>query len=711
MAIAGSATPLIALDAVVIDTETTGLDPGKARVIDVAGVRIGAGKLDAGGTFHSLVRPDVPIPESATKIHGIDDGAVAGAPPFEDVWPELRTQLVSAVVIGHTVGFDLTVLKRECERANLPWSRPRSLDTRLLAEIARPNLAGYALEQLADLYGIDMTQRHQALADAVTAARIFLALLPELRARGIRTLAEAEAASRALTKTLEEQSQAGWEDAIATPVRETESGLARIDSYPYRHRVRDLMSAPPKFVTATLTLETALGRMAGEKVSSLFVYPSGSDARIPPRPEDTGIVTERDAMRALARHGAGALAMPVDSAMSRPLAAVSADTFVYRAIGRMNRLKIRHLGVTDEEGRLCGALSARDLLRLRAEAAVELGDEIDEADGEETLARAWAKVPSVAGELLAEGVTGREVAAVISRELGAATARAAVIAERRMMAEGLGAPPCRYAFAVLGSAGRGESLLAMDQDNALVFAEGAPESDVDRWFERLGFHVADILNTIGVPYCKGGVMAKNPQWRGSAATWRARIGNWLGRSQPQDLLSVDIFFDLRGVHGDAALATELWRNGFEAARGERGFAKLLADAAGAVEPGLNFFRRFRTEEGRIDLKKSGLFGIVTTARVLAIAHHVVERSTPARLHGVAALGIGGASDLDALNEAHGVFLDLILGQQLEDIDKGIPPTNRVLVARLARKERERLRAALERVRHLDALTRDLLFRG
>ena len=72
---------------------------------------------------------------------------------------------------------------------------------------------------------------------------------------------------------------------------------------------------------------------------------------------------------------------------------------------------------------------------------------------------------------------------------------------------------------VLGSAGRGESLLAMDQDNALVFAEGAPGGREDRWFEEFAIHITDILHEVGVPYCKGGVMAKNADWRGSVATW------------------------------------------------------------------------------------------------------------------------------------------------------------------------------------------------
>ena len=62
----------------------------------------------------------------------------------------------------------------------------------------------------------------------------------------------------------------------------------------------------------------------------------------------------------------------------------------------------------------------------------------------------------------------------------------------------------------------------------------------------------------------------------------------------------------------------LWRDGFDAARGEAGFAKLLAETAGSVEAALGFFGNLKTDRGRIDLKKAGLFGIVTAARALAI---------------------------------------------------------------------------------------------
>ena len=205
-------------------------------------------------------------------------------------------------------------------------------------------------------------------------------------------------------------------------------------------------------------------------------------------------------------------------------------------------------------------------------------------------------------------------------------------------------------------------------------------------------------------------MAKSPQWRGSLATWRQRVAAWIASARPEDLMSVDIFFDLRPVHGDAALATNVWREAFARARGEIGFAKLLAEAAGTNEKALGLFGRFRTRNGRIDLKKTGLFGIVSVARVLAVCHHVVERATPARLAGLKALGIGAERDLDALIDAQGTFLDLVLAQQIEDSENGTPTTNTVAVKRLSQRDHDRLRTALGAVEHLDDLTRDLLFR-
>jgi DNA polymerase-3 subunit epsilon/CBS domain-containing protein len=706
----GGVSPLLSIDAVVIDTETTGLDPRKARVIELAGVRLQAGKPSASDQFRQLLRPaDEAIPTETTRIHGIDNAMVAAAPVFADVWPRFHAYLGRAVVIGHTVGFDLAMLKRECDLAGLPWVRPRTLDTRLLAQIAAPELAGYTLEKLAAWLGVDVVERHSALGDAATTARVFLALVPKLRDRGIRTVAEAERACLALTSVLDDQARSGWIEAVEAPARaDAERTLRRFDSYAYRHRSRDIMRTPPVFVEAGTAVSAALARLSDERISAVYVGSPGGSGSV--KAVDAGIVTERDLLRAIARSGAAALDLPVGQIMSRPLAAVPADAFVYRAIGRMNRLKTRHLGVIDESGSVVGALSARDLLRQRAGEAVSLGDEIDEATDAPALALAWAKLPQVSESLRAEDLSGRDIAEVISRELGALTRQATVIAERMMRERGQGEPPCRYAVIVLGSAGRGESLLAMDQDNAVIFERGAPDSVEDRWFAALGGLVADILHEVGVPYCKGGVMAKNAPWRGSVATWQDRINHWIVRSNPDDLLSVDIFFDLRAVCGDGGLAVAVRQHAFAAAEGQAAFAKLLVEGI-SVPRSVGLFGGIRTENGRIDLKRSGLFGVVSAARAMAIRYGVPGGSTPARLAGVKALLHVSATDLDALGDAHGVFLDLILSQQLEDISSGIPPSNAVAVKRLSGRDQERLRSSLEAVASVDQLVRDVLFKG
>lgn len=710
MPVAGNATPLVALDALALDLETTGLDARKASIVEIALVPLSGGQPDTGATAVSRVRPPKSIPRAATRIHGIDDAAVAGAPAFAEVWPGMAERISSRVVIGHSIGYDLAVLRHECARAGVGWKVPRALCVRLLAERVAPDLPDYSLERLADWLGVEAAGRHSAAGDAVTAARIFVALVPRLRERGVRTLAEAERACSGLSAAREAQHRAGWVEAEGPEAGGNAGALLKLDSYPYRHHVRDVMSAPARFIAAATPLSEVVRRMAGERVSSFFVTAAGDAPAEGIALDGAGILTERDILRCVAARGAEALGIPAGEIASRPLVAVPAGSLVFVAMARMNSLKVRHLAVIDDARWIIGALSARDLLRLRAEGSVALGDEIFVARDVPALGRAWARLPEVAAGLVAEGMPGREIAVVVSHQLCALTERAAVIAEERMRSEGRGNPPCAYVLAVLGSAGRGESLLAMDQDNALIFADGGDEVAHDAWFAGFGKHVADILNEVGVPYCKGGIMVSNPQWRGSVSAWRERIAGWVRRSRPQDLLAVDIFFDMRGVHGDLAMAEGLWREAFDAARGNAAFAKLLAASIGEMRSALTLFGGIRADNGRIDVKQSGLFGVVSAARALAIWHHIVERSTQARLAGLKAQG-RSETDLDALGAAQEVFLDLMVAQQVEDIRHGISPSNKVELKRLSSRDRDRLRSALSAVSNLNELVRDLLFKA
>jgi len=689
-------TPLICVDAVVLDTETTGLDPRGARIVQIGAIALVGATEAGGGEFDTLVNPGSPIPASATAIHKIEDGDLRDAPGPADALDALLCFVGGRPLVGHALGFDLAVLAAEAGRLGRAPLECAFLDTRLLAEIVAPSLPDFSLETLSAWLEVPLEGRHSALGDARITAETFRALLPHLRQRGIRTWAEATAASHALRQAA--PADAVWVEPARPGSAGADPALARIDAYPYRHRVRDVMTSPPVFLEGDRPLDEAVRLMSERRISSVFVPGEGGP----------GILTERDVLRALAAGGSQALGKPAASFASRPLQTVRADGFIYRAIGRMARLKLRHLGAVDAAGELVGVLSARDLLRLRASEAISLGDAIETATDALALAAAWAPLPHVAEMLLAEGVEAVDVAAVISRELGAATRRAAELAEASLMDEGE-APPCPYAVLVLGSAGRGESLLALDQDNAVVFESGSPGGAEDRYFASLGKRIADTLDAIGVPYCKGGVMAGEPGWRGSVETWQARIAQWLSGARPQDLLSVDIFFDAAAIHGDIGLGESVIAEAHSRASRAPHFVKLLAEASPQPPAAFGLLGGFRTDAGRIDLKLAALLPIVSAARVLTMRHGIEARSTQARLEGLAQLKRGGDADLAAIMGAHRTVLSAILRQQVRDIHAGVPANSRIEVARLTRRQRDDLKAALGVIPSLEDLVRNLLF--
>lgn len=687
-----SGLPLVLVPGVVMDTETTGLDAASDRVVEIAAVRITNGRADGRHPFQALVNPGISIPAASTAIHTITDADVADADGFADMMRAFSGWTGNAIVIGYSIGFDLAVLKAEHERHGMPWNAPRSLDVRHLVELVTEDLPEQSLDTAAAWLGVEVTDRHRALGDAKAALKVFQALLPKLKLRGITTLAQAERACIERSTRRHGEAQAGWHDVVRpgriVPV--DVSDYARLDSYPYRHRVSDIMTAPALSISGTTKLATALSQVMIKKVSSIFVKPvAGHDG--------FGILTERDMLRAIEADGASALQTQIGKLAVFPLVSIAADEFVYRAIAIMAGRGFRHLGVTGAGGELAGALSARDLLRQRADTAVLLGEDIDSAGSTEELGKVWAGLTTVVRALVSEDVDARDIAAVISRELRSLTQRACALGETTMASQGKGPPPQPYAMCVLGSGGRGESLLAMDQDNAIVFGEGEPGSAADQWFAELGSIVADTLNDAGVSYCKGGIMASNAEWRMDRMGWRNVISQWLSKSQPEDILNADIFFDAKSVHGDGTLLDTLRMDALHGAQTAQGFLNAIQLRAGEFDSPVGWFGRWKLEDGRMDLKRAGLMPLFSAARVLALRHGICELSTPGRLEAARAAGIEAAHVVDDLIEAHKILLSAILRQQLRDIETGVKLGNSVDPTQMSGHDAQQIRWAVEQM--------------
>lgn len=677
-------TALAALPAVVLDLETTGLDVTRERVVQVGAVAMVGGKILEKPRLDQLINPGIPIPPSATRIHGLTDGDVAGAPDFAAYAPVLREFISGRVVIGHNIAFDLAILRHEAARVGIEWHEPPALDLVLLAGALEPSLPDLALETVARLLGVTIQGRHTALGDCLATAEAYSRLLPRLREDDVRTLGEALTLSARRTDLVLRQTQARWHlipgGAVVPPPAPP---LTRIDSYIFERRLADLMTSPPVVVNAKATLREAARTMCTQRVGAVLVGAAGE----PPQ----GILTERDLLGAIARHERDLDSTSVGETMSAPVETMGGDELLYRALGRMDRLRIRHLCVVDAQGGAIGMLSQRDLLHHRASAADVLGDTLAEAHEAQALAAAYSQVPDAAARLVAEGLGGIDVARVVSNEVRGLTARAAEIALARLDAEGRGPAPAPWCLLVLGSGGRGESLLGADQDNALIHS--GEEID-DPWFGEFGARIATLLDEAGLARCNGGVMAANREWRGTVQSWRARVDAWLRRARHEDLMHVDIFFDLAPVAGEASLARTLHGAAVAAASHTPPFTNLLAEWVSSLRPPLGLFGMLRTVEGRIDLKRGGLLPLVGIARALALRTGSSARSTPDRIRDAAAAGRLAASDASRLIEMHADLLDFVLRQQLRDLEDGVRPSSRVALSRLGKEEARRLRAHL-----------------
>jgi signal-transduction protein with cAMP-binding, CBS, and nucleotidyltransferase domain len=367
------------------------------------------------------------------------------------------------------------------------------------------------------------------------------------------------------------------------------------------------------------------------------------------------------------------------------------------ALARMTRMGLRHLVVVDDDKRPLGMITGRALLKVRATEALVLGDSVESASNGQEMRSVIEKLPKLARSLLDEGVTARNIASVISLVLRDMTTRAAELAELSLQDDGWGSAPARYAVLILGSGGRGESLLAFDQDNAIVHA-GKPGDDA--WFAELGKRLNDILHAAGIPFCDGGVMARETKWRKSLDEWRDEVHGWVYSVENQTVMYCDIFFDFQPVWGDRALAEELRTMAMEKAAQSAFFLRYLAQNVAGMDGSLGLFGNFVTKQGRLNAKKFGLLPLVSAARMRAIRGHISATSTDERFAALKEAGALHEDDLRDFIEVREVVLRVMLEQQLADLAMDIPPSARIDPKRFDKRTRARLRWAFKRLKTL-----------
>jgi DNA polymerase-3 subunit epsilon len=164
---------------IVLDTETTGLDPLRGdRLVEIGCVEI-FNRMPTGQTFHRYINPQRDVPREAFDVHGLSTEFLADKPLFAAVVDEFLSFVGDAPLVIHNASFDIAFINAELEKvARTAIPRERLVDTLLLARRKHPGVSN-RLDDLCSRYAIDNSHRtkHGALLDAELLAEVYVDLI------------------------------------------------------------------------------------------------------------------------------------------------------------------------------------------------------------------------------------------------------------------------------------------------------------------------------------------------------------------------------------------------------------------------------------------------------------------------------------------------------------------------------------------------------
>ena len=450
----------------------------------------------------------------------------------------------------------------------------------------------------------------------------------------------------------------------------------RLQEFPLTTPLREVVSGSVMPLPSTATIRQAVAQMSQANISCLVVADAG---------EVVGIFTDRDIRSRVVAAGAD-LEAPLATVMSKRPFTITTNQYAFQALLLMSQHNIHHLPVLDD-GQLVGVVSTTDLMQLQATTPVYLAGDIWRQPDVAGLVAVSRRLPQLVARLVTADAKAEDVGRVVSIVSDALTQRLLQLAEAT-----LGPPPVPYAWLAFGSQARQEQTAHSDQDNGLLL-DDAFQPGHDSYFAALARFVCDGLNACGYIYCPGQVMATNPLWRQPLHVWRNYFANWLHEPSPEALLHTCIFFDLRHLFGAADLSATLLADVVGQSQQNGRFLGNMAKNALDFQPPVGFWRRLHLDEGKIDLKRRGLFPIIELVRVYALAYGVTAVNTHDRLNALLPTPAFVKQDVHNLNDALEFIAYVRLRHQGQQLAARQLADNLLDPAELSKFDLEHLKAA------------------
>ena len=150
---------------IVLDTETTGLDYTRERIVEFAAVRLENGKIK--DEFQTLINPNQHIRKSSMMIHHITEEMVADAPTEEEILPKILEFIGDYPIVAHNAIFDYSFLNEAKKRVlGEEISNPR-IDTQIMFKEIAPDLESHGLEALTKRFNVELSNHHRAMSDTM----------------------------------------------------------------------------------------------------------------------------------------------------------------------------------------------------------------------------------------------------------------------------------------------------------------------------------------------------------------------------------------------------------------------------------------------------------------------------------------------------------------------------------------------------------------
>ncbi len=417
----------------------------------------------------------------------------------------------------------------------------------------------------------------------------------------------------------------------------------------------------PIVCSPDLPVHKAVARMHENSVGSIIVT---DDKRHP-----VGIFTLRD-LRSLVAEGTAPLDTPIRQVMTQSPCSLPAQADAFEAAMLMAEHHFAHLCVVDDEERLIGVVSERDLFALQRVDLVNLARTIGTATHLRTLVSLRTDVSRLVDAMLAHGADSGQVVKIITT-LNDVTVRR--VLELNIQKNDPGIP---FTWLTFGSEGRQEQTLLTDQDNGILFQlpEGMTEDQVREKLLPFARTVNQELAECGFTLCKGNIMASNPKLCLSEREWDDWFVRFIDASTPQNLVYSSIFLDMRAVFGPTEPLHRLLGKVLARIRKNPLFQKMLAGNALQRKPPLTMFRSFRyVSEGKkhsLDLKRQGLAPFVEAVRVFALANGVETANTLERMDELARQGFFDDKDANAWKEAYSLIQAIRMRAHQEMLNRG-----------------------------------------